>query len=138
MENLTSPILVTGSHRSGTTWVGKMVAVSPPIFYIHEPFNPTHGRPIFCHKTFTHWFTYVAAENESQYLATIQAVIGLRYRLRDAFRASRAMLDPLRMLRDILTFTAIRYREGRILKVAQLMRFDPRTILVMRTEDEDK
>ena len=34
------PILVTGAHRSGTTWVGKMLALAPGVAYIHEPFNP--------------------------------------------------------------------------------------------------
>lgn len=33
------PIFVTGSHRSGTTWVAAMLTV-PGIWYIHEPFNP--------------------------------------------------------------------------------------------------
>ena len=33
------PILVTGSHLSGTTWVGRMIAVSPCVAYLHEPFN---------------------------------------------------------------------------------------------------
>ena len=33
------PILVTGSHRSGTTWVGKTIALSPSVTYIGEPFN---------------------------------------------------------------------------------------------------
>ena len=34
------PILVTGAHRSGTTWVGKMLALAPGIGYVHEPFSP--------------------------------------------------------------------------------------------------
>ncbi|WP_299228484.1 sulfotransferase [uncultured Psychroserpens sp.] len=33
------PILVTGIHRSGSTWIGKTVAVSPQVKYVHEPFN---------------------------------------------------------------------------------------------------
>ena len=36
MQNA-SPILVTGSHRSGSTWVGKMLSVAPHVAYIHEP-----------------------------------------------------------------------------------------------------
>jgi len=35
------PILVTGAHRSGTTWVGKILAASPCVHYIQEPFNPS-------------------------------------------------------------------------------------------------
>lgn len=34
------PILVTGAHRSGTTWVGRVLATAAEVFYIHEPLNP--------------------------------------------------------------------------------------------------
>ena len=30
-------ILVTGSIRSGTTWVGKIISQSKRVYYIHEP-----------------------------------------------------------------------------------------------------
>jgi hypothetical protein len=38
------PILVTGTHRSGTTWVGEMLALSPTVHYVHEPFAPMYER----------------------------------------------------------------------------------------------
>lgn len=38
-----SPIFLTGTHRSGTTWLAKMLAASG-IWYVHEPFNPNKGR----------------------------------------------------------------------------------------------
>lgn len=50
------PIFVTGTHRSGTTWFAKMLAV-PGLWYVHEPFNPnkhlwreafTYARPDSC------------------------------------------------------------------------------------------
>lgn len=34
------PILVTGSHRSGSTWVGQMIASHPQVAYVWELFNP--------------------------------------------------------------------------------------------------
>lgn len=33
------PVFVTGCPRSGTTWIGKMIALSKTIGYIHEPYN---------------------------------------------------------------------------------------------------
>lgn len=36
-------ILLTGTHRSGTTWLAKMLAASG-IWYVHEPFAPKKGR----------------------------------------------------------------------------------------------
>lgn len=35
-----TPILVTGSHRSGTTWVGEQLARQGSLTYVLEPFNP--------------------------------------------------------------------------------------------------
>ena len=37
------PIFLTGSHRSGTTWLANMLAASG-MWYVHEPFNPNKGR----------------------------------------------------------------------------------------------
>jgi len=37
------PIFLTGTHRSGTTWLAKMLAASG-IWYVHEPFSPQKGR----------------------------------------------------------------------------------------------
>jgi hypothetical protein len=37
-----SPVLVTGIHRSGTTWVGKMLAAAPGVVYINEPLTGIH------------------------------------------------------------------------------------------------
>ena len=36
---LPRPILVTGSFRSGSTWVGRMIASHPRIAYVSEPLN---------------------------------------------------------------------------------------------------
>jgi hypothetical protein len=38
------PILVTGLHRSGTTWVGHMLSVTSHVHYVHEPFAPMYDR----------------------------------------------------------------------------------------------
>lgn len=34
------PLLVTGVHRSGTTWVGHMLDLTPATGYLNEPFTP--------------------------------------------------------------------------------------------------
>ncbi|MGA1204688.1 MAG: sulfotransferase [Opitutales bacterium] len=33
------PILITGSNRSGSTWVGKVIGEHRKVLYFHEPFN---------------------------------------------------------------------------------------------------
>jgi hypothetical protein len=88
------PILVTGSHRSGTTWVGRMLATAPSVVYVHEPFH-IHHDPAVCAARFESWFTYVCPENEAAYRAPIERM------LRDARRRSgapwyrRARVRPL-------------------------------------------
>lgn len=49
-------ILVTGAHRSGTTFVGRMLSLPRHIGYIREPFNPASGL-----EGTSRWFPYVKA-----------------------------------------------------------------------------
>jgi hypothetical protein len=50
------PILITGSHRSGTTWVGNILKQIPNIYYIHEPLTPNSiNRSLF---TIDIWYKY--------------------------------------------------------------------------------
>jgi len=74
------PILVTGSHCSGTTWVGRMIAASPSVVYIDEPFNIKHDVGI-CGAQFDYWFTYVSDQNEQDYYEHIKKSITFRYNL---------------------------------------------------------
>ena len=59
------PILVTGGHRTGTTWVGKMLAASGEAAYISEPLNVLH-RPGVMSTPVRHWYTYICPENEAE------------------------------------------------------------------------
>ncbi|MDQ3646720.1 MAG: sulfotransferase, partial [Actinomycetota bacterium] len=78
---MTTPILVTGSHRSGTTWVGKMLAASGEAGYIHEPFNPRR-RPGWTGNRIPYWFQYVTEANEHLYAPVVEDVLAFRYPLR--------------------------------------------------------
>ncbi|MEZ5218802.1 MAG: sulfotransferase domain-containing protein [Ilumatobacteraceae bacterium] len=40
MSGSGAPLLVTGTHRSGTTWVGAMLCLSGEAVSLHEPTNP--------------------------------------------------------------------------------------------------
>lgn len=79
-----SPILVTGAHRSGTTWVGKMLALAEGVGYIHEPFNPM-GMPGVCNPDFP-WFAYVTAENSHLYYKHIHNILNFRFDLPGAMK----------------------------------------------------
>jgi hypothetical protein len=97
------PLLVTGAHRSGTTWVGRMLAAGPGIAYISEPLNALH-RPGVLRATVKHWYTYVCADNEAEFLPGFEELIEFDYHLWDAIRSLRSGRDLLRMLRDFGIF----------------------------------
>lgn len=73
--------LVTGSHRSGTTWVGKILSHHPSLEYVHEPLNcnvtpETWGvlpaqRP--------HWYQHIGPHNEAIYLEPYRDLLRFRY-----------------------------------------------------------
>lgn len=58
MPDFEKHTLVTGSHRSGTTWVGRTIALHPKVEYVHEPFNANMPSEIIRLRP-DHWFEYV-------------------------------------------------------------------------------
>ncbi len=58
MKIAINPILVTGAHRSGTTWVGQTIAFHKAVTFIQEPFNVDFPCPDFRYQ-FKTWFQYV-------------------------------------------------------------------------------
>ncbi len=99
----TSPILVTGAHRSGTTWVGKMLTASGEVTYISEPLNLWH-RPGILLAPVEHWYTYICAENEQNYLPALRETLGLRYHAWAEIKSLRSRKDIMRMGRDWSAF----------------------------------
>ena len=49
-------ILVTGSHRSGSTWTGKVISSVKGIHYVHEPFNIGLNRS---KSPFSYWYEHL-------------------------------------------------------------------------------
>ncbi len=50
-------ILVTGSHRSGSTWTGHVLSRADDVRYVNEPFNIGLS---YKNSPFTFWFEYLA------------------------------------------------------------------------------
>jgi len=97
------PILVTGAHRAGTTWLGKMLSASSETAYISEPLNVLHRPGVFSAKVMR-WYTYICSENEHEYLAAYQKMLRLGYGLGKELPALRSSRDVMRMGRDFFTF----------------------------------
>ena len=95
------PILVTGAHRSGTTWVGKMLALAPGVAYIHEPFSPRTAAGL-SPAGFDRYFTVVTSENEPRYRPGLEQTIRFRYGLGAQLRSLRGGRDLARIPRDLV------------------------------------
>jgi len=78
---MNSPILVTGSHRSGSTWVGRMLCASREAFYVHEPFNEARSGPRWIPGGFPYWFYHISLVNADKYEERLLNVIELHYPL---------------------------------------------------------
>jgi len=65
-------ILVTGIHRSGTTFVGKMLSAAPGTGYVQEPFNPDFGL-----EGIDAWYQYITEgmPQESYYADIVRKLI---------------------------------------------------------------
>lgn len=71
-----NPILITGSHRSGTTWVGKMISLSWYTFYIEEPFNRCYDH--ISHDLLPQQFYYIPSQVKALPLkATMDEILAL-------------------------------------------------------------
>lgn len=72
-------ILITGTHRSGTTWVGKMLSLPENIVYIHEPFNVDYPSAGIDFK-FKRWFTDAERlENLDEFRAAFHKTVTFRH-----------------------------------------------------------
>ena len=105
------PILVTGAHRTGTTWVGRLLAVQPSVAYISEPLNVLHRPGVFRAKV-ANWYTYICEENESDYAPAFRELISYRYHLLAEVSSLRTLHDVGRMGRDVGVFLAGRLRRS--------------------------
>ena len=103
MTSKLPPILVTGAHRTGTTWVGKMLSANSQTAYISEPLNVWHRAGVLraCVK---HWYTYITDKNESAYLPAFNELLGFRYHLFDEIKSLHSSKDFFRMGRDLGIF----------------------------------
>ncbi len=109
---LHQPLLITGAHRTGTTWVGKMLAADPHTAYISEPMNVNH-RPGILRARIRFWYTYICKENEADYLSAFQGLLRYRYHVLDEIGSLRSGRDLLRMGRDAGIFLRGRLQRQR-------------------------
>lgn len=98
MRNNSNPILVTGSHRSGSTWTGRMISAAPHVGYIDEPFNI--GKIVANSKPFKYWFQFISEENLEDYESVFDRIIHYKYPLANNIVKVRTIRNVARIIRD--------------------------------------
>jgi len=91
-----NPILVTGSHRSGTTWIGKTISYSASTHYLGEIFNPSSG---ILAGLAAHWFHYVTPQETAKFRDAVGRILSYEYAPRYRKRAFRRFPSRLRLYR---------------------------------------
>jgi len=107
-----APILVTGSHRSGTTWVGRTLATAPNIAYLDEPFSLRHRRGVL-RARFPCWFPYLHGPESAGVAADVQRMLAYRYSYAAELADLRSARDGGRMVRDAARFARFRRSRSR-------------------------
>lgn len=104
-----SPVLVTGSHRSGTTWVGQMLCLSGELGYLYEPFRPRMSDgPGWVAKKFPYWYQYIGPENEQEYFRPMTDLLRMRLPFWEQFGDIKNSRHLMRLLR--YWFSSVEYR----------------------------
>lgn len=94
-----NPVLVTGSNRSGTTWVGQMLCLSNELAYVHEPLNPGIW-PRWSAKPIPHRNLYICEENGAEWESVIGNVLSRKFPYRQQVADIRSVVDAARLVRE--------------------------------------
>lgn len=92
-----NPILVTGSHRSGTTFTGKVLCFDKTVGYIHEPFN-FNGLRGTKKLRIENWFQFVTIENEDAFLNDFKKILEFNFSPIKDLSLKRSFIDTLFLL----------------------------------------
>ena len=95
------PILITGSHRSGSTWLASMLALSNNSLVAHEPFN-IQSWAYALDGLAKYWFTYAPALPQDAALEAFSKVIEQRTRKIFLKNQLQHWIPPLRHQRLII------------------------------------
>lgn len=74
-----SPILLTGAHRSGTTWLANMLSLSNEVQMASEPFN-LDSWAYKLNDLAKYWFTYAPALNQVDAISAFNKVLECKTR----------------------------------------------------------
>ena len=141
---MNSPILITGMHRSGGSWVAKMVEGGGGVVHVNEPFNRRHPpglTPGILRVPPPLSYQHVGAHNELDHLPGFRDMLELRYGLAAELRTNHDAYDLAKAAKYLAAFTYGRARGLRpliddpyMVFAAEWMaeRFDCRVVMLVR------
>lgn len=109
----TTPILVTGAHRSGTTWVGETLGRARRTVVLHEPFN-RDIRPSWLVPQPPQQYFYATPDNVGGLDPGLQRLLQLRYPLRQQWSRSTPRRTAAAMIQRYAAGLGGRLRSARV------------------------
>jgi hypothetical protein len=112
------PILLTGMHRSGGSWVAKMIEGGGGVVHVNEPFNRRHPpglTPGILHVPPPLAYQHVGPHNEAEHLDGFRNMCNLRYDLLAELRTNHGLYDLAKTAKYLTAFTYGRARGMRTL-----------------------
>jgi len=107
MQPLSPPIIIIGSPRSGSTWIGHTLSAASNVHLVIEPFNPNRSLGLRLYRKIQ-WYEYITKENENLYTPFLDGFVRYtRPGLRDLLRTDR---DRVMLSRYYLKNLAVRRR----------------------------
>jgi len=96
---MTRPVLVTGSNRSGTTWVGEALAQSDEVQYLHEPFNPSIWPRLLERRPNGHYI-YLCEDNGAPWERPVDRLLRYRFPVASQLRDVSSGRAAAKLARD--------------------------------------
>lgn len=108
-----SPVLITGSHRSGTTWVGGILGASPKLHYIQEPLHPHNvvAQALWGHNAQL-LYTYIGPHNDIEWREAYRKLFAFQPNCVRAISSGISQRVLIRILKEILR-AQIAKRQGK-------------------------
>ncbi len=92
-------ILVTGAHRSGSTWTGKIIAESSQVRYVQEPFNlaiKKYNAPL------KYWFEHLDSETDVKHQQEVKKYLKTFYST--SFQTQFQNFKKIRSAKNLYSF----------------------------------
>lgn len=111
---INSPILITGSHRSGTTFTGKVLSLDRNVGLIHEPFNQTKFFGINRFNT-KEWFQYIDNTNGTEYYSKFKKTLDFNFSVEIDELKKKPLISSLHLVKSFLEAKEFRILHKRAL-----------------------